>query len=281
MPAGSSNYKLAGVMGWPVDHSRSPLIHSHWIDAYGLMGAYVLLPVRPENLATALRALPLLGFAGCNLTIPHKVAAMSVVDRVDNTARRIGAINTVVVESDGSLTGKNTDAFGFIQSLVEVLPTWRADAGPSTVIGAGGAARAVIAGLLDQGATEIRLVNRSQDKARALADEFGLCVTVTPWDERHAALGGSTLLVNTTNQGMAGQSALDLQLDDLGVKTLVSDIVYVPLETPLLASAKARGNVTVNGLGMLVHQARAAFEAWFGVMPVTSPPLMAKIRSSF
>jgi shikimate dehydrogenase len=206
---------------------------------------------------------------------------MAIVDRVDATAHRIGAINTVVVQNDGSLAGKNTDAFGFIQSLQEVMPTWRADAGPSTVIGAGGASRAVIAGLLDQGATQIRLVNRSLEKAQAMAGEFGPCVKAIPWSERHAALGGAALLVNTTNQGMHGEAALDLNLDDLDAQALVSDIVYAPLETPLLKSAKVRGNVTVNGLGMLVHQARAAFEAWFGVMPTVSAPLMEKVRSSF
>ena len=274
-------YKLAGVMGWPVAHSRSPLIHNHWIEHHGLKGAYVLLPVQLEQLALALRSLPVLGFAGCNLTIPHKVAAMALVDRVEPLAARIGAINTVVVEKDRSLTGRNTDAFGFTQSLLEAQPGWHADAGPITVVGAGGAARAVLAGLIDSGARDIRLTNRSWAKAHDMAQEFGAPVRAVAWEDRHETLDDLSLLVNTTNQGMHGQAALDLSLARLHSQALVSDIVYVPLETPLLAAARQRGNATVNGLGMLVHQAQAAFEAWFGVMPGVTPELLAKLEATF
>ncbi len=274
-------YRLAGVMGWPVAHSRSPILHNHWIAEHGLRGAYVLLPVEPEKIEQALRALPVLGFAGCNLTIPHKVAAMSIVDHLEPLAQRIGAANTIVVGTDGSLTGRNTDAFGFIQSLRDAHPAWCADTGPACVIGAGGAARAVIAGLLAEGAIEIRLSNRSDGKAMDMAEEFGPSVKAVPWAERHAALEGAALLVNTTNQGMHGQAALELRLDALPVTALVSDIVYVPLETPLLVAAQARGNPTVNGLGMLLNQARPAFEAWFGPLPAISPALMGKVLASF
>nr|WP_315488835.1 shikimate dehydrogenase [uncultured Rhodoferax sp.] len=274
-------YKLAGVMGWPVAHSRSPVIHNHWIEEHGLRGAYVLLPVQPQNIETALRALPLLGFAGCNLTIPHKVAALAVVDHVDALAQRIGAVNTIVVEADGTLTGRNTDSFGYIQSLRDVQPDWRADAGPAVVLGAGGAARAVIVGLMDSGATEIRLTNRSWAKAHDMAQEFGGPVRAIPWEERHDALAGAALLVNTTNQGMHGEPALDLRLDLLPAQALVSDIIYVPLETPLLAAARLRGHETVNGLGMLLNQARPAFAAWFGVQPEITPALLAKVRATF
>lgn len=274
-------YKLAGVMGWPVAHSRSPILHNHWITELGLRGAYVLLPVNPEQLETALRALPVLGFAGCNLTIPHKIAALSMVDRLDPVAQRIGAVNTVVVEADGSLSGRNTDAFGFIQSLLEAQPNWRADHRPITVIGAGGAARAILAGLLDQGATNIRLVNRSLDKALEMAQEFGNRVEAVSWSCRSEALSEASLLVNTTNQGMHGQEPLDLNLDALPTDALVCDIIYVPLETPLLQKAKQRGNTTVNGLGMLIHQARPGFEAWFGHMPQPSAALMTKVMASF
>lgn len=273
-------YKLAGIMGWPVAHSRSPAIHNHWIAQHNLQGAYVMLPVQPEQLATALRALPVLGFAGCNLTIPHKVAAMAIVDRVEPLAQRIGAVNTIVVESDGSLTGRNTDAFGFTQSLLEEHPQWKASAGPITVLGAGGAARAVLAGLIDGGAEDIRLVNRSSAKAHDMAQEFGGPVRAVAWDDRHETLADLGLLVNTTNQGMHGQPPLDLSLAKLHPQALVSDIVYVPLETPLLAEARQRGNPTVNGLGMLVHQATAAFNAWFGVMPAVTPDLLAKLTAS-
>lgn len=273
-------YRLAGVMGWPVAHSRSPVIHNHWIEQHRLSGAYVLLPVHPEKLEIALRSLPVLGFAGCNLTIPHKVAALKIVDRVDPLAQRIGAINTVVVEADGSLTGLNTDGFGYIESLIEVQPAWRANAGPATVVGAGGAARAVIVALIDRGVQEIRLINRSTDKAQNMAAELGREVTAVPWQDRHEALSGTALLVNTTNQGMHGESALDLNLRHLPNTALVSDIIYVPAETPLLIAARARGNATVNGLGMLLHQARPAFAAWFGVLPEVTPALRARIQAT-
>ena len=273
-------YKLTGVMGWPVAHSRSPLIHNHWIAQHGLQGAYVLLPVEPAHLEQALRALPVLGFAGCNLTIPHKVEALRLVDHVDANAARIGAVNTVVVEPDGSLSGRNTDGYGYIQSLLEAQPHWRADAGPITVVGAGGAARAVLAGLIDAGAIDIRLTNRSDAKALDMAQELGGPVHAVPWQDRHDTLRDCTLLVNTTNQGMHGQAPLDVTLETLAPGALVSDIVYVPLQTPLLAQAQSRGHTTVHGLGMLVHQARAAFEAWFGVRPDVSPELMQKVLAS-
>ena len=274
-------YKLAGVMGWPVAHSRSPVIHNHWIAHHGLRGAYVQLPVRPEQLGMALRALPVLGFAGCNLTIPHKVAALQLLDHVDPLAQRIGAVNTVVVEQDQSLTGRNTDGFGYIHSLLDAQPGWRADTGPAMVVGAGGASRAILVSLIDQGATEIRLSNRSWAKAHDMAQEFGGPVRAIPWEDRHDALAGTTLLVNTTNQGMHGEAPLDLRLDALPPQALVSDIIYVPMETALLAAARARGNVTVNGLGMLLHQARPAFEAWFGVMPHITPALLEQVNATF
>ena len=267
-------------MGWPVGHSRSPILHNHWIAEHGLRGAYVLLPVEPAKLEQALRALPVLGFAGCNLTIPHKVAALSIVDHIDPLAARIGAINCIVVEADGSLSGRNTDAFGYVQSLLDAQAHWQASAGPALVLGAGGAARAVIAGLLDSGVPAIRLTNRSPDKTHALVAAFGPQVTAVDWAERHAALDGAALVVNTTNLGMQGQPALDLSLAALSPQALVSDVVYVPLETPLITAAKQRGNATVNGLGMLLNQARPAFEAWFGVMPTISNALLGKVNAS-
>lgn len=273
-------FALAGLMGWPVAHSRSPGIHNHWMAEQGLRGAYVLLPVAPANLAQALRALPIMGFAGCNLTIPHKVAAMALVDRVDATARRIGAINTVIVQPDGSLAGINTDGFGYVHSLLHEQPDWRADAGPAVVIGAGGASRAVLVSLIEQGAREIRLCNRSEGKARDLVAELGRPIQALPWAERHAALAGAALLVNTTSQGMSGQGALDLSLDALPADALVSDLVYVPLETPLLRDARARGNRTVGGLGMLLHQAQAAYASWFGTLPTVSEALRTMVERS-
>jgi shikimate dehydrogenase len=274
-------FGLAGVMGWPVSHSRSPTLHNYWIKHYGLTGAYVLLPVEPGNLPAALKGLSALGFAGCNVTIPHKVAAMQLVDRVDPVARRMGAISTIVVEKDGSLSGFNNDGFGYIQSLIDAQPDWRADAGPVTVLGAGGAARAVVVSLAERGAKEIRLSNRSFEKAQDLAREFGAPVRAVPWENRHEALADVALLVNTTNQGMTGQSPLDLSLDRLPPHALVSDVIYIPMETPLLAAARQRGNPTVNGLGMLLNQARPAFNAWFGVMPEITPELRRAIEATF
>lgn len=268
-------------MGSPVAHSRSPLLHNTWIADNGMQGAYVLMPVEPANLQAALRGLAALGFSGCNLTIPHKVAAMALVDRVDPLAQRIGAINTVVVEADGSLTGRNTDAPGYLQSLRDAVPGWRADAGPVTVIGAGGAARAVVLGLLEEGAPDIRMANRSDERAAQMAQEFGSKVRPVPWEERHDALQGAALLVNTTSQGMHGQAALDLRLDALPTSAVVSDVVYVPLETPLLEAARLRGHTTVNGLGMLINQARLAFQAWTGVLPDTTPELTRRLLATF
>jgi shikimate dehydrogenase len=272
---------LAGVMGWPVAHSRSPVIHKHWIAEYGLHGDYVLLPVQAHALASALRGLAAKGFAGCNLTIPHKVAALSIVDRVDGAAQRIGAINTIVVEKNGTLLGRNTDSAGFIQSLLDAKPQWRADQGPALVLGAGGAARAVVAGLLDQGATDIRVTNRTWETAQSLQQDFGDRVQAVAWAERSEALEGCALVVNSTSLGMHGQDALDLSLQALASHALVADVVYVPLETPLLASAQARGNPTVNGLGMLINQARLGFEAWFGVLPANTPALREKLLATF
>src|SRR5262249_40112875 len=228
-------FLMAGVMGWPIMHSRSPKIHNFWLAKYGLSGTYVPLAIRAEGLRAALRALPALGFAGCNLTIPHKETAFEIVDRVDSVARRVGAINCVVVAPDGSLDGHNYDGFGYINSILEAHPAWRADAGPIVVVGAGGGARAGLVGVMDQGGPEIRLVNRSPARAQALAQEFGAPIKAVAWNERHAALDGAAMLVNTTSQGMAGQGALDLALDKLPTSALVSDIIYIPRETPLLA----------------------------------------------
>ena len=273
-------FGLAGIVGWPVAHSRSPLLHNYWLQKYGLPGAYVPLPVAPGQLELALPGLAALGFRGCNITIPHKVDALKLVHALDPVALRMGAINTIVVQADGSLKGFNNDGFGYIQSLLDAKPDWRADAGPVAVLGAGGAARAVVLSLADRGAKEIRLLNRSFDKAQALADEFGGPVIALPWESRHAALAGAALLVNTTSQGMHNTPALDLDLRQLPVSALVSDVVYVPLETPLLAAARLRGNATVNGLGMLINQARPAFEAWFGVLPEITPELLRAVTAS-
>ncbi|MEJ1995162.1 MAG: shikimate dehydrogenase [Limibacillus sp.] len=267
--------KMAGVMGWPVGHSKSPRLHGWWLERYGIDGAYLPLPVKPDDLEASLRALPKLGFAGCNLTIPHKEAAMEICDRLDPLAERVGAVNTVIVEPDGSLLGSNSDAFGFIENLKAGAPDWRADSGPAVILGAGGAARALIVGLLDAGAPEIRLVNRSFHRAESLAEIFEPTVEALEWESRDEALAGAALLVNATSLGMTGQPALEIALDALPEDALVTDIVYSPLETPLLAASRARGNPAVDGLGMLLHQARPGFAAWFGREPEVTAELRA------
>ena len=276
----SSPFGLAGIIGWPVAHSRSPRLHNYWLQKYGLNGAYVQLPVAPGMLGIAIPGLKALGFRGCNITLPHKVDALQLVDEVDALAKRMGAMNTIVVQPDGSLKGYNNDGYGYIQSLLDAQPDWRADVGPITVLGAGGAARAVVHSLADRGAKEIRLLNRTDATAKALATEFGAPVKALPWADRYAALADVALLVNTTSQGMHGMPALELDLAALPKHALVSDVVYVPLETPLLAAARLRGNPTVNGLGMLLNQARPAFHAWFGVMPEVTPELRLAIEAT-
>ncbi len=265
--------KLAGVMGWPVAHSASPRLHGFWLERYGVDGAYVPLAVAPKDLVTCLRALPKLGFAGVNLTVPHKEAAVAAVDSLSDSARRIGAVNTVVVRRDGSLHGENSDAFGFLESLGAGAPNWVATDGPVVVVGAGGAARAVCVALADAGVAEIRVVNRTAARAEALAGSLEGPITVMPWRERSAALSGAGLVVNATTLGMTGQPALDMDLNSLPGEAVVSDVVYTPLRTPLLADAARRGHSAVDGLGMLLHQARPGFAAWFGVEPEVSPEL--------
>jgi shikimate dehydrogenase len=273
-------YHLLGVMGWPVMHSRSPLMHNHWFAETGLPGRYVFLPLPPERLPAALRALPALNFAGCNLTIPHKLQALDIVDEVDPVARKIGAISCVVVRKDGSLFGTNNDWLGFLGNLRQSVPGWRGDAGPATVIGAGGGSRAVCHALIAEGAPEVRLVNRSPERAEKLAADIGGPIRVLPWAARHEALEGAATVVNTTSLGMQGQPPLDLALDRLGADATVADIVYVPLETPLIAAARARGNRAVGGLGMLLHQGPPAWKLWFGLDPEVTPALRAKMEAS-
>ena len=271
--------RLAGIMGWPVAHSRSPLLHGFWLDETGTDGAYVPLPVRPERIEQALRALPALGFRGCNLTIPHKQTALHIADWVEPLARRIGAVNTIVVAPDGTLAASNTDIFGFRENLREAAPHWDPAAGPAVILGAGGSARAVVAALTDAGVAEIRIVNRTLARAEILARDLGMSatrITVHPWSEVRNAQRHAGLLVNTTSLGMTGEPPLVLDLS-LPPTAPVVDIVYVPLETDLLSAARRRGNPTVDGLGMLLHQGRPGFEAWFGAVVRVTPELRAAI----
>jgi len=267
-------------MGWPVMHSRSPMLHNHWFRQYDLAGSYVPLAIRPEGLGAALRALHPLGFAGVNLTIPHKQQALTIVDEVDTVARSIGAISCVVVRPDGSLAGTNNDCWGFIENLRQEQPDWRADAGPIVVIGAGGGSRAVCYGLAQDGAREIRLVNRTLARAKGIADELGAPIEAVPWEQRGDALEGAAMVVNTTSLGMIGQPALDISLDKLPASAIAADIIYIPLETPFLAAARRRGNRTVNGLGMLLNQGRPAWKTWFGLEPDVTAELRRMIEGT-
>jgi shikimate dehydrogenase len=251
---------LAGVAGWPVAHSRSPRLHNHWIARHGLDAAYVPLAVAPEGFETAMRGLAAAGFRGCNVTLPHKEAAFALCDELSARAQRAGAVNTLVFEG-GRIMGDCTDGFGFLASLGEL----GAASGPAVLLGAGGAARAVAAALLDAGCPRLTLVNRNTARAEALARALGGPVEVAPGGV--PPLDGAALLVNATSLGMAGQPPLAMDLAPLPPHAVVADIVYVPLETPLLAAARARGLRPVDGLEMLLHQARPGFEAWFGVAP--------------
>jgi len=272
----TGNAALAGVLGWPVAHSKSPQVHGHWLQDHGIDGAYVPLAVSPEHFAGAVPALRDLHFRGANVTVPHKERTLAVCDRIDDHARRLGAVNTLVFDVDG-IHGRNTDGVGFLDNLRQGAPHWRPDAGPAVVLGAGGAARAVLVALMDAGVPEIRLVNRTRERAETLAGELGGPIAVRAWDAWASALDGAALLVNTTSLGMTGEPPLPVELDTLPRDAVVNDIVYRPLETELLARARARGNPVVDGLGMLLHQARPGFAAWFGVEPEVTEDLRARV----
>jgi shikimate dehydrogenase len=258
----------AAVLGHPVAHSKSPLIHNHWIKKYGLEGTYEALDVEPGNFVQQIRFLAAQGYKGFSLTLPHKTAALAVCDEFDDIARAVGAVNTVTVR-DGRLCGANTDVFGFLENIRTAQAGFDFKAGPAVVLGAGGAARAVIHGLLQEGVPEVRLLNRTRANAETLKSQSTdpAKISVIDWAQRGKALAGAALLANTTALGMTGQEELRLDLDFLPATALVNDIVYAPLYTDLLRSAQARGNPVVTGIGMLLHQARPAFKSWFGVMP--------------
>jgi shikimate dehydrogenase len=269
----SGHARLAGVIGYPVAHSRSPRLHGTWLERHGIDGAYLPLAIPPDDFAACVAALAKMGFAGANVTIPHKEAAFAVCDRVADSARRAGAVNTLVFTPMG-IEGANTDGSGFLANLRAhgVDPA----AGPALVLGAGGAARAIATALQDAGAA-VTLCNRSPARAAALARDFGLAHI--PWEARADALADHALVVNTTSLGMAGHPALDLDLTRAAPGMAVADIVYVPLETGLLAEARARGLVAVEGLGMLLHQAVPGFAAWFGVTPVVDDALYRAVAA--
>jgi shikimate dehydrogenase len=267
--------RIAGIFGWPVDHSRSPRLHGYWLREFGIDGAYIPFATHPSKLEQGIRALPALGFRGGNITLPHKERALALVDDVTPLARRIGAINMLVVREDGTILGDNSDGFGFIANLQQVQPDWRGGKGPAVLLGAGGAARAIVVSLLDAGVPEIRLINRTTRRAEEIAEAVGGPIKVLPWDSRADALKDAALLVNSTNLGMAGQAPLELDLRNLPKEAVVYDIVYVPLMTDLLKAAQQRGNRIVDGIGMLLHQGRPGFKIWFGEDAQVTPELRA------
>lgn len=258
---------LAGVMGNPIAQSKSPRLHKHWLRKYGLLGDYVPLHVTEDDFETVLHTLPKMGFVGVNVTLPHKVAAMQVADQVSDRATLIGAANTLTFKPDGSIYADNTDGYGFIANLKQNAPDWNPKAGPAAVLGAGGAARAIIVALTDAGVSEIYLANRTRPKADALRAEFGARIRVVDWVQAGNMLEDAATVINTTSLGMVGNAELRVPLDGLRAGTLVTDIVYSPLRTKLLEFADAAGCITVDGLGMLLHQGVPGFERWFGVRP--------------
>jgi shikimate dehydrogenase len=264
---------LAGVMGWPVQHSRSPLLFGHWFAEHGIAGAYVRLAVREQDFEQVLRALPKAGFRGVNVTLPHKLPALALADGATPAAKVIGAANTLIFAPDGRITADNTDGYGFLENVRAGAPGWSPAAAPALVLGAGGAARAILHMLLETGVPAIRLANRTRARAEALADRFGARIAVVDWEARDAAADGAGLIVNTTSLGMTGKPPLEISLDAAPASAVVTDIVYAPLETGILAQARARGLVAVDGLGMLLHQARPGFRAWFGPDPKVTPAL--------
>ncbi len=272
--------KRACVIGWPVEHSRSPAIHRYWLKLYGIDGAYEKEAVPPGEAKSFMRSLNERGYVGANVTLPHKLVALEAADTADEAARRMGAANTLWLDDSGRLHASNTDAYGFITNLNEQAPEWNAGRRAVLVLGAGGAARAVLYGLIEAGASRILLANRSRARADALADAFAPSVEVVDWDGRDGALGGCGLLVNTTSLGMSGQAPLEIDLGKLPHDAVVVDIVYSPLETALLAVARARGNLAVDGLGMLLHQAVPGFECWFGLRPEVTPDLKAHVAAT-
>jgi shikimate dehydrogenase len=263
----SNRIPLAGVIGAPVGHSRSPALHGYWLRRYGLRGHYIPMEIAQSDLKEALRTLPKLGFVGLNVTLPHKEAVLSVADIVTDRAALIGAANTLIFRKDGRIHADNTDGSGFVANMRQQAPAWQPTSGPAAVFGAGGAARAVVAALIEVGVPEIRIANRTRPRAEALRSDFGAKVVVHDWVQAGNMLDGAMTVVNTTSLGMTGKPEFRVPLDALHPQAVVNDLVYAPLKTQFLIEAEAVGSTIVDGLGMLLHQAAPGFERWFGVRP--------------
>ncbi|MCZ8078150.1 MAG: shikimate dehydrogenase [Fuscovulum sp.] len=271
---------LAAVIGSPIAHSRSPALHGYWLKRYGIKGFYIPMDVAQADLATVLRTLPKMGFVGANVTIPHKEAILQIADVISDRAALIGAANTLIFRKDGKIQADNTDGAGFIANLRQNAPHWVPSSGPAAVFGAGGAARAVIAALIEVGVPEIRLANRTRARADALRSDFGAKVHVQEWVQADAMIDGAATVVNTTSLGMTGKPDLVLPLGSLSPQALVTDLVYTPLKTQFLIEAEERGATVVDGLGMLLHQAAPGFERWFGQRPEVDEATRAAVMAA-
>lgn len=271
---------LAGVIGSPIEHSKSPVLHGHWLKRYGIKGHYIPMNISHDNLETSLRALPKMGFVGVNVTIPHKETVLSIADSVTDRAAIIGAANTLTFSEDGKIYADNTDGYGFIENLKQGVPDWDPKAGPAAVLGAGGASRAILASLLDAGVERILLANRTKARSEALKAEFGARISVFDWVHANTMIAEAATVVNTTALGMEGSAPLNVSLEGLTPETVVTDIVYAPLETELLKTAREVGCRTVDGLGMLLYQAAPGFERWFGQRPEVDEDLRQAVLSA-
>jgi shikimate dehydrogenase len=271
---------LAGVVGWPIGHSRSPALHGYWLRKYGIDGYYVPVGIKPQDFETAILAMPKLGFRGINLTIPYKESILPLLDSVSDRAALIGAVNTVVFREAGGIYGDNTDGYGFIQNLRQSRPDWNPKAGPALVLGAGGAARAIVSALLTEGVPEIRLSNRTRQRCEIFREQFGARITIVDWNKASEGADGAATIVNTTSLGMDGKPANPVKLDAAPGTALVTDIVYTPLKTGFLRQAEELGLTTVDGLGMLLHQAVPAFEHWFDKRPEVDDALREIVLSA-
>ena len=268
---------LAGVIGHPIAHSRSPQLHGHWLRKYAIKGHYIPMDIAPQDLESTIQMLPKMGFVGLNVTLPHKEAVLELADLVTDRAKLIGAANTLIFRKDGKIHADNTDGYGFVQNLLQSAPKWNPQAGPAMVLGAGGAARAVLASFIDIGVPEILLTNRTRERAEQLKADFGDKITVVDWVQAGNAMEGVNAVINTTSLGMVGKPEMRVPLDALAPGMLVSDLVYTPLQTKLLRAATDAGATAVDGLGMLLHQAAPGFERWFKVKPEVDDELRAVV----
>ena len=268
------NSKLIGVIGWPIHHSKSPLLHNYWLEKYQINAVYIPIPVHPNDIEEAIKTLKKIGFLGINVTIPHKEKLLNIVNIIDLNAKKIGAVNTIVFEEDGKILGKNSDGDGFYQNLIHHVPTYQPSTTKIVIYGAGGAARAIIITLIDRGCKNITIVCRDKNKAQKIIEDFEEPLSWISWNNRSEVLENCTLLINTTQLGMINEMSLEINLEMLPQNAIVYDIIYNPLETPLLKEAKKRNLIAINGLGMLIHQGRIGFESWFNINPEVTPELV-------